>query len=131
MAEGEVMAGLTIKANLDTGFIKGLTKAFPLATYGVLNQIGHDGRRLMKSNLLEGQVIHLRKYPKDKRGRNTVNWKILPGIKGVKISSYPLNLYEPRRQYRRFSPVLAAKLQQIVSTYDKKQFQKIIDQFAK
>jgi hypothetical protein len=125
------MAGLTIKANFNLGFLKGLAKAFPLATYGVLSQIGHDGRRLMKASLLEGQVITLHKYPKDKGGKNTINWKILPGIKGVRITSYPLNLYNPRKQYRRFSPTLGAKLDTIVSDYEKKEFQKIVNQADK
>lgn len=128
------MAGLTIKTNIGPvlkGLISGLLVAYPQLNYGLLSQVGHDGRQLMKANLLEGNPITLHKYPKDKRGRNTVNWKILKGIKGVRISSYPLNLYDPRAQYRKFNPVLAAKLDQIVSAYDRTKAQKIIDQVDK
>ena len=128
------MAKLTIKSNIGPvlkSLITGLAIAYPQLNFGLLSQIGHDGRQLMKANLLEGNPIYLHKYPQDKRGRNTINWKILKGIKGVKISSYPLNLYEPRKQYRKFSPVLEAKLQQIISTYDRTKAQKIINQVDK
>ncbi len=121
------MAGLALKFNFNIPFIKGLEKAFPQAMFGVLSQVGHDGRRLMKANLLEGQVIVLKKYPKDKRGRNTISWKILKNFKGVRISSYPLNLYKPRKAYKRFSPVLQSRLDSIVDKYSRIKFQKIVN----
>lgn len=122
---------LTIKADFDVPFLKGLGKAFPQANYGLLSKIGHDGRKLMRTDLLSGSPITLHKYPKDKRGRNTISWKILRGIKGVRISSYPLNLYEPRKQYKKFSPTLESKLQTIVNRYDRENFQKILNRIDK
>ena len=123
--------GLTIKTDLDIPFLNDLKKAYPQAMFGVLSQIGIEGRVLMKAGLLSGNPIELRKHPRDKAGRRTVNYKILNGIKGVRISSYPLNLYEPRKQYRKFSPVIASKIDSIVKSYSKNEFQKIVNQYDK
>lgn len=125
------MAKFDVSITNNLKALKELANVYPQALYGVLSQIGFEGRKLMRAGLLSGNPITLRKYPKDKAGKRTINWKILKGIKGVKISSYPLNLYNPRSQYKKFEPTLASKLGSIVSKYDRETFQKIIDQQVK
>ena len=125
------MAGLSLKADFDMSFLAGLMKAFPQASAGVLHAVGYEGRQILRKKLLAGQYINLTKFPKDKRGRRTVNYKIFRNFKDVKISSYPLNLHDPRKAYRKLSPLVASQLNEIVSKYDAQKFQKIIDQYDK
>jgi hypothetical protein len=125
------MAKFNVVTDFNLKFLKGLEKAYPQAMYGVLNRIGSEGRRLMRAGLLSGNPIMLRKYPRDKAGRRTISYKILRGIKGVKISSYPLNLYNPRKQYSKITPAISGKLDSIVKEYDRQVFQKLIDKADK
>lgn len=123
------MAGLSLKANLNIPFLKGLKDAFPQAMFGVLSEVGYQSRALLKAGVLSGQVIKLSesKYPKDKAGKHTVSYKILKNFKGVRISSYPLNLYNPRKVYKAFAPTIENKVDNIVNKYSKNQFQKIVN----
>ena len=125
------MAKFSVVTDFNLKFLKGLEQAFPQALYGVMSDVGYEGRRLMRANLLSGNPIMLRKYPKDKAGKRTISYKILRGIKGVRISSYPLNLYKPREQYSKFTPIIAGKLDGIVSRYDRTKLQKLINQADK
>ena len=103
-------------------------KRWPSLNYGILAQIGYEGRRALYENYLQGQVINLRKYPKDIVGRRTVSYGIARNYKAVKISSYPLNLYNPRAVYSAATSTVRGRIEASLPEYDRRVFQKRLDQ---
>jgi len=114
-----------------SGIILSLKDAFPQVNHGVLSAIGYMGRKQLEFNLLNGQYIKLTKKPFDKKGRRTINYSMLPNLKGVKISAYPLNLHHPKKAYKKLSPIVGGQIDKVIERYDKNIFQKIIDDVDK
>jgi hypothetical protein len=77
-----------------------LKDIFPEISAQLLGFVGVEAKQDLKKKFLSGQEINLRKYPKDVEGHPTISYSIGKGAKSVKISSYPLNLFERGRKLR-------------------------------
>jgi hypothetical protein len=75
-------------------------KSFPELRLRYLSSIGKRGRGILHSELLSGQELDLRAYPKDADGRHTISSKVNRRATGVDIRSYPANLFEKGRTLR-------------------------------
>ena len=75
-------------------FMRKLVEMFPQIRAQMLGYVGKEGKTNLKTKLLSGQSLNLRKYPEDKRGRRTVGYSINRRADMVSISSYPVNLFE-------------------------------------
>lgn len=118
---------ITVSVTGGTGFFNELSKRWPSLRYGVLANIGYEGRRALYESFLQGQVISLYKYPRDKAGRRTVMYSIAKNLKSVRITSYPLNLYNPKSVYNSASSVVRDRVESALKGYDEKVLQKRID----
>ena len=108
-----------------------LLKMWPGIKYGILSQIGYEGRRELYETQLRGQIIDLRKYPYDKRGRRTVSYSIGKGMKSVKIAAYPLNLYHPEEVYSSATGVVQSRVERALAGYDERILQQRLEQLDK
>ena len=108
-----------------------LIKAFPALKLQLMTEIGYQGRRLLYENFEQGQVIDLRAYPTDRDGKRTASYSVQKKGNAVKISSYPLNLYNPRSVYSAARSQINGKIPEILNAYEKKILQKEIDRLDK
>lgn len=95
------MAGLTIDFN-DKAFsdlLRELKVLFPEIRAQALGYIGKQGKKALKQKFLSGQEIYLDE-DFDESGRRTISYSIGKDAKYVKISSYPMNLFERGRRLR-------------------------------
>ena len=124
----------------DFSFLADLRKFFPKMMVGTLGWVGARGRSLLRRRLLSGQELNLSQYPKDKGGRGTTSYTF--GGRGtfVKISSYPVNLFERGRKLRsgkkeagrriitqKLKSMLNSQMQTMVNQYDRTILQKEVD----
>ena len=80
---------------------------FDRAKFAFLHEVGSKGKWLLRNNYLRGQVLHFKGW-KDKKGRRKAAYRFINKRgDGVKITSYPLNLWE--RGFRRFGRRIAGK----------------------
>jgi hypothetical protein len=115
------MAGLTIDFN-DKAFealLKELKILFPEIRAQALGYVGNEGRKTLKMKFLSGQEIDLRAYPVDKAGRRTITYSVGKDARYVKISSYPVNLFERGRRLKSGSKesgkrIITKKLKQVM-----------------
>jgi hypothetical protein len=84
-----------------------IAKQFPLISARVLGYIGFTGARLLYRSHFRGQDIQYRPAgtsgsgaPLDRKGRRMVSYSISKNATRVKISSYPMNLFEGGRKLR-------------------------------
>ncbi len=90
--------------NFDSQDFTKLQKEFPKAAFAIMQSVG-KGTRGVLSSLVDGigSPVNLRAYPKDKLGRFTISSSVSQksGIASkVRITSYPLNLFEFGRRLR-------------------------------
>jgi len=85
-----------------------LMDAFPELSARVLGYIGKQAAMQLYNEHLQGQDIEFHPashgstgVPKGKSGRRLVSYSLGRGLKWVAVSSFPLNLYEKRKQLRR------------------------------
>ena len=85
-----------------------LLAAFPELSARILGYIGKQAAQQLFEEHLQGQDITFHNVrrspsgtPRGKSGRRLVTYSIGRGLKWVAVSSFPLNLYENRRQLRR------------------------------
>lgn len=119
--------GIHVTGNVSKMFNE-LVKRWPSLQYGLMSTIGYEGRRALYENFLRGQVINLRKYPFDKARRRTVSYGIARNKKSVKISAYPLNLFNPQSVYSSASSTVRARIESKMPEYDRRVLQRRIDQ---
>lgn len=115
------------KVDVNLSVFKEISKQFPSIVYGILSEVGYIGRRALYEDFMKGQVIDLMKE-RDSAGKRTVLYSLAKNRKSVKISSYPLNLYDPERVYSAASATVESKISTAMKTYDEKVLQKRIDQ---
>lgn len=128
------MAGIKVEID-ETAFImlRKLREQFPKLRAQILGYVGHEGKKRLKKQFLSGQEIDLSAYPEDRAMRRTVGYALGRGAEYVRISSYPMNLFERGRRLRsgsresgkyvvtrKFKSVIMADLQGIVSEFDVK-----------
>jgi hypothetical protein len=114
-------------------FMRKLVEIFPQVRAQMLGYVGKEGKTNLKTKLLSGQSLNLRKYPEDKRGRRTVGYSINRRADMVSISSYPVNLFERGRRLRggkkeparniirgRLKGIMQSDLQRILDEFDNK-----------
>ena len=121
--------GIDVTSNL--GIFGAIVDKWPALKYGLMAEIGYQGRQALRDGYLRGQVIDLRKYPHDKRGRRTVTYAIARNRKSVKIASYPLNLYKPREVYASAAGPVTARIEAALRGYDERVLQKRLDDLDK
>ena len=122
------MAKMSLEYKFDALFLKPIIDSFPGITRSLLANIGKMGQKQLEFNLLNGQYIKLIKKPTDKKGRRTINFSVLKGMKGVKISSYPLNLHDPKRAYKKLAPYVESNIDKVVKRWDRDFFNKILNE---
>jgi len=118
---------VTVTGNLGRVLFN-LARRWPSIQYGIMAEMGYEGRRELYESFLTGQIIFLRKYPYDVRGRRTVSYGIAKNRQSVKISSYPLNLYRPREIYSAARSVVETRIKNSLTEYDQRVLQKRINQ---
>ena len=105
-----------------------------------LGFIGLHGARLLRDEFLRpGKEFDLRAYPKDKDGRRTITYSIGRMASYVRISSYPMNLFERGRTLRgggrepgrfivtrKFKQVMDSRLQGMLNKFDDQFFSDFI-----
>jgi len=114
-------------------FMRKLVEIFPQVRAQMLGYVGKEGKTNLKTKLLSGQSLNLRKYPEDKRGRRTVGYSINRRADMVSVSSYPVNLFERGRRLRggkkeparniirgRLKGIMQSDLQRILNEFDNK-----------
>ncbi len=119
--------------NRQFDFMRKLVEIFPQVRAQLLGYVGNEGKTNLKTKLLSGQSLNLRKYPEDKRGRRTVGYSINRRADMVSISSYPVNLFERGRRLRggkkeparniirgRLKGIMQSDLQRILNEFDNK-----------
>jgi len=89
------------------GKIEALFLSFPELSARVLGFIGKQATKQLYEEHLQGQDIEFHNVtrsgsglPRSKSGRRLAGYSIGRGLKWVAVSSFPLNLYEKRRQLR-------------------------------
>lgn len=118
--------GITITDQLSPMFVA-LAKKWPALQYGIMSEIGYHGRRALYEGFERGQVIDLRAYPYDKRGKRTVSYHVAKNGKSVKVRSYPLNLYNPEDVYNSATGVVLQRVESALKGYDERILQKRIE----
>lgn len=121
--------GINLSAELP--ILAKLLKMWPALKLGVLHHIGYEGRRELYETQLQGQVIDLRKYPYDKRGKRTVSYSIGRRASSVKIAAYPLNLYKPQQVYSSAAAIVQSRIERSLEGYDERILQGRIDKLDK
>ena len=119
--------------NRQFDFMRRLVEMFPQIRAQMLGYVGKEGKDILKTRLLSGQSLDLRKYPYDKSGRRTVGYSINRRADMVSISSYPVNLFERGRRLRggkkeparniirgRLKGIMQSDLQRILNEFDNK-----------
>lgn len=128
------MAGLSVEISREEfAVFHKLRDIFPELRARALGYVGAQGKARLKQQFLSGQEIDLSAYPTDYRGRRTIGYSIDKGAKAVRISSYPMNLFERGRRLRgggreaghfavtrKFKAVMNSSLQSIVDEFDAK-----------
>jgi len=135
------MANLSIEYDKkDFMFMDKLRKMFPEIRAQAMGYVGSEGKKRLKNRFLSGQEIDLKQYPKDIKGRRTISYSIGRNANYVKISSYPLNLFERGRTLRsgkrekgkrvitgKFKRLMMSDLRSIVNQFDTKILDKKLD----
>lgn len=107
---------VSVKGNVNP-FLARLVKMWPALQYGFMSEMGYQGRRALKENYLEGQVITLTK-DFDVAGRRIVSYSIAKNRKYVAVSAYPLNLFGPQAVYSSASSDVQARVETAMRQYD-------------
>ena len=96
-----------IKVSMSGGFgsLNQLAKSWGGIRAAFMSYIGSQGRIALKMRFLSGQVLDLRKYPKDVKGRHTTSSSVGKKANSASISSYPVNLYEGGNSRINWAPV--------------------------
>lgn len=81
-------------------FLSSMRNFFPEISAQLLGFIGSRAKSILRFKFLSGQELNLKAYPKDRLGHPTISYSIGRKAKYVKISSYPLNLFEKGRKLR-------------------------------
>ena len=76
-------------------------RSFPGIKAGVMSGIGARVRLLLYNKFLSGQELNLRQYPFDSIGRYTTGSHVYNRGNSVVITSYPANLFEFGRKFKR------------------------------
>lgn len=118
--------GITITNHISPLFLA-LAKKWPSLQYGIMAEIGYHGRRALYEEFERGQVIDLRAYPYDKRGKRTVSYSAAKNGKSVKVRSYPLNLYKPEDVYNAATGVVLQRVEAALQGYDDRVLQKRLE----
>ena len=118
-------------------FIKELKDKFPNFQAVAMGYVGRAGKNMLKKSFLSGQDLDLQAYPRDKKGRRTVSYTIGKRAASVRISSYPVNLFEHGRKLRdgtkqsgkkiitgKLKGAMSSGLQSILNDYDSQYLQK-------
>jgi hypothetical protein len=120
---------LQVKISANLGAYVEMMKKWPSLTSGILHDVGYIGRKTLQYDYLKGQIINLHVYPYGKDGRlRTVGYAIAKNQKGLKISSYPLNLYKPQEVYSQATGVVQARIEQALAAYDGRVFQRKLEE---
>jgi len=84
-----------------------MLNAFPELNARILGYVGKQAALQLYEEHLQGQDLELHNVtrsssglPRSKSGRRLITYSIGRGLKWVGISSFPLNLYDKRRQIR-------------------------------
>ena len=138
------MAGVKLELEYDDADLRRalaeLGRIFPEISARALGFVGKQGKELLYNNFLRGQEIDLKKYPFDSKRRRTVAYSIGRGAKAVKISAYPMNLFERGRMLRsgrkepgkrvikgKFKALMDGNLASILSRFDRQVLQGMAD----
>ena len=119
-------------------FIKELKDKFPNFQAVAMGFVGRAGKNMLKKSFLSGQDLNLKNDSmKDKKGRRTVSYTIGKRAASVRISSYPVNLFEHGRKLRdgtkqsgkkiitgKLKGAMSSGLQSILNDYDSQYLQK-------
>jgi hypothetical protein len=119
-----------------------LGRILPEVRARALGWVGRKGAGLLYDNFLSGQSGGIRlKNKKDVKGHRTVSYSIGRQARYVKISSYPMNLFEtgrflrsiPRRREQgkhiilgKFKSLMDNQLQSIIDQFDEKVLKGIV-----
>ena len=123
-------AKITITGNLAEPF-KLLAKEWGLINYAMMAEIGYEGRRELYESFLRGQVINLQKYPRDRANRRTASYQLKVKEGTLKISSYPLNLYEPEQVYEAAASAVEQRIESALMNFDADVLQKRLDKIER
>jgi hypothetical protein len=82
---------LTVASNM--GKLAFLAEKFPEMHVRILSSVSAFSRTMLRKDFLSGQHITYHVGETDKIGRYVVSARVIKGMK-VRVSSYPLNLYE-------------------------------------
>lgn len=134
------------KEKLDA--FKTLYELFPVFNAQVLGYIGSQGKKIMKSDLLNGQILHYHvgkgsdKWH-DKAGKRKVSYRIAYR-REVILASYPANFFTPRARklrngasqrkiplYQMLKARIEGKMTQILNEVDHKYIQVQLNKFDK
>jgi len=123
--------------------VKNMRVIFPKLQYNTMAYIGQSAKRILKKKLLMGQELNLKGgiNATDVLGRRMITKYVARNKQSVKISSYPVNLFENGRTLRdgkkepgkkiitkKLKGLLNPAMQTIIKRVDKKIFQ---DEFDK
>jgi hypothetical protein len=121
--------------------IRQMGRIFQEVNARALGFIGLEGARLLRTYLRPGGDFNLRAWPKDDAGRRTISYSIGRRAKHVRISSYPMNLFERGRTLRSgaqergrrivtgpFKAAMEAQLPSLINQFDNRFFQEMVDQ---
>lgn len=124
-----------------------MANMFPVMNAQILGYIGSQGKKIMKSDLLNGQVLHYRttKGASDKwhdsMGRRKVSYRIVRRQEVV-LASYPANFFTPRARklrngasqmkiplYNMLKARIESQISRILSEVDNKYIQPQLEKF--
>ena len=142
------MAGLSVEYKSEEWMIfRKLMKIFPVFQASAMGYVGGAARIILKKRLLSGQELNLKGDVNtvDNAGRQLISRaKIGKDSKFVRISSYPLNLFEhgrglpggktePGRKIMtvKLKAIMAGELQGIINRFDKTILEQEINKITK
>lgn len=145
MKKGDTRSGINIEANLEAFKIfEELKEQFPQLRRQMMGYVGKEAKLTLKKEFLSGQSLRYKgtAYAKASDGRRKITYRVLRWGQAVRVSSYPLNLFEHGRTLRsggkepaknvmpKFRTSINSKLQGIISAFDRMYLTKDLDKIS-
>lgn len=138
------MAQVELKCEFNPGVFNAIRQMgwiFQEVNVRALGFIGINLALLLRTYLRDDSYPALRAYPKDEAGRRTISYSLGRRGRFVRISSYPMNIFERGRALRSgarekghrivtgpFRAASEARLPSLINQFDNKFFQELVDQ---
>lgn len=113
-----------------------IAAALPTMSNQILGYVGNQSKKIMKREILSGQLLNYRRDWKDKRGRSKVTYGIRYS-RDVTIRSYPANFFTVSNMRQRRRPIWStlraktnSRLDFILKQFDIKYLQKEFEKFV-